>query len=260
MKSSIEILGVMVALLVNVSVSSAQGSRYLLMESTKPAEYGWRIQRVAKINGEAEGRALALREVMAKLDGMANIEAFEQFSKTEVKKTLTNKFEKIGELLKNTTTYTSEDKRGDAFRGNKRGLVITVEEMGFKSGTFQNSSDYNRFTGVRKSQASGILLYKFRVYAPEGYNSKGGKDTIVPIKYTIKNASGRGVRFKMEPSGKSYVLDAGKTFSGTSHEVNGKAPTITITNSGRTYKLTAGDHKFWWMSSENRVGFDRSTD
>ncbi|HWG47310.1 MAG TPA: hypothetical protein VN688_31395 [Gemmataceae bacterium] len=258
MKTSIWMAGVMAALLANVSISSAQSNRYLLMEGT--GEFGWSISRPSKINGEAEGRALALDAVNGKIEGMANIKAFEQFSKTQVVNTLSNKFENIGDLVKNTTTFSRDEKKADAFKGNKRGLVVTVQEMGFKPGTFSNSSDYNKLTGVRKSKASGILLYKFRVYAPDGYSPKGGKAKVVAIKYTIKNDSNRTVRFRMEPSGKSYTLDAGKTFSGTSNEVNGKAPMITVTNSGRTYKLTAGNHKFWWMSKRQRVGFDRETD
>ena len=88
----------------------------------------------------------------------------------------------------------------------------------------------------------------------------GGGGQVVKIEYTIKNNSGRVVRFQMQPSGKSYTLDAGKTFSGTSHEIDGTAPTITLSDSNHTYKLTVGNHKFWWMSDKTRIGFDRSTD
>ncbi len=233
-------------------------SRYLLMEGS--GEYGWSINRPSKINGEAEGRSLALDAVNGKIEGMANIQAFEQFSKNQVVQTLKNKYEEIGPYIANTTTFTKDDKKENAFKGNKRGLVVTVQEMGFKPGTFQNTSDYNRLTGVRKSRASGILLYKFRVYGPEGYSPNGGSNRTVEIKYTIKNDAGRNVQFKMQPSGKSYTLESGKTFSGISNEVNGIAPTIILADSGRKYKITSGNHKFWWMRNEQRVGFDRSTD
>lgn len=136
-------------------------TRYLLMEGT--GEFGWSIARPSKINGEAEGRSLALEAVNGKVEGMANIQAFEQFSKTQVVNTLKNRYEQIGSYMSNTTTFTRDDKKENAFKGNKRGLVVTVQEMGFKRGTFQNTSDYNKLTGVRKSRASGILLYKFRV-------------------------------------------------------------------------------------------------
>lgn len=85
-------------------------------------------------------------------------------------------------------------------------------------------------------------------------------DTVVKVKYTIKNESDKTVRFSMKPSGKSYTLAAGKLFTGTSNEVNGKAPSMTLADSNKTYKLTAGNHRFWWMAKEKRVGFDRSTD
>lgn len=51
---------------------------------------------------------------------------------------------------------------------------MTVQDKGFKPGTFTHSSDYNRLTGVRKCKASGIYLYTFRVYAPEGDDPNGG--------------------------------------------------------------------------------------
>lgn len=81
---------------------------------------------------------------------------------------------------------------------------------------------------------------------------------IVKVKYTIRNDAGKQVRFEMKPSGKKYELEAGKTFSGTSNEVNGKAPTITLTDFAKTFKVTDGSHKFWWIKDENRVGFDRN--
>lgn len=87
-----------------------------------------------------------------------------------------------------------------------------------------------------------------------------GEQVRKEVRYTIKNDTGRAVKFQMHPSGKSYTLDPDKTFTGLSHEVNGKPPTITLDDSGRTYKLTAGNHKFWWMSGEKRVGFERGTD
>lgn len=258
MKTSTWMVGVVGAFLMNVSVSSAQSERYLLMKGG-PAEFGWSINRPSKIDGEAEGRALALASVMAQVEGMANLKDFEQFSDVEVTETLNNKFEKIGAILKNDTTYTRSDKKSEAFKGNKRGLVIVVEEDGFKPGTFTNSSDYNKLTGVRKSKASGILLYSFKVYAPDGYDPKD-KDEVVAVRYTIENTSGRDIRFEMQPSGKNYKLEAGKTFKGTSYEINGKAPTMKVTDTNRTYKLTAGDHKFFWMKKEDRVGFDREGD
>lgn len=100
------------------------------------------------------------------------------------------------------------------------------------------------------------VRYKFIENRPTD-NSTG---TVVKIKYTIKNDSGRVVRFQMKPSGKSYALDPGRVFSGTSHEIGGRAPTVTLSDSDRTFRLTAGNHKFWWMNSERRIGFDRSTD
>ncbi len=256
-------LACLLAVLASASVGRAQGGRHVLMQGS--GEYGWSISRPSKIQNEAEGRSLALAALNAQIEGMANLEAFEQFSRAEVKKSLSNKVEKLGDILRNTTTYTIENRKEEAFRGNKRGLVITVREAGFKPGTFSNSSDYNRLTGVRRSRASGILRYTFTVYAPEGYNPNGGGQVggggrVVKIEYTIKNDSGRVVRFRMQPSGKSYSLQPGQTFRGTSQEVNGTAPTLTLDDSGRTFRLTAGNHRFAWLRNENRINFDRGRD
>jgi hypothetical protein len=60
----------------------------------------------------------------------------------------------------------------------------------------------------------------------------------------------------MQPSGKSYTLRAGKTFSGTSRQIDGKAPTITLADSGKTTALRSGKHKFWWKRDESRVALD----
>lgn len=255
---------------VAAAAAPAQTNRYVLMESTTPSEFGWEVSRPSKINGEAEGRVLALAAVNGQINGMANIEAFEQFSKAEVKKTLSNKLEKAGDLIRNTTTFTSEDRREDAFKANQRGLVVTVQEKGFKPGTFTNSSDYNKLTGVRKSRASGILLYTFKVYAPEGYSPKpGGQDKpgkppagddpapAKPkpnrIEYSILNDTDRDVRFRL-PSGKEYALKPGQV--GQYYNTHSDKPTITVLPTGKTYSLRDGNHKFWWMAKENRVGLD----
>lgn len=149
------------------STAPTQGDRFLLMTGT--GEFGWSISRPSKINGEAEGRALALQAVNAQVEGMANIRDFEQFSSSRVTNTISGKYQSLGPLQSFTATFSRDENKQDAFRANRRGLVVTVQENGFKPGTFANSSDYNRLTGVRKSRASGILLYTFRVYAPEGY-------------------------------------------------------------------------------------------
>lgn len=89
-----------------------------------------------------------------------------------------------------------------------------------------------------------------------GSGGSGGGSKVAKIEYSIKNESGRVVRFTMQPSGKSYSLEAGKTFSGTSNQVDGKAPSITLSDSRRTISLTNGNHKFWWKKDEARVAFD----
>jgi hypothetical protein len=238
--------------------------RFLLFESSKAAEFGFTMERPAKIS-ESEAVQHAIRDLHTHLDNVGNISSFDTFSKTRTSSTIRNKYEQLGPLMRNTTTFSSEKEREGAFRGNRRGFIITVRASSFKAGTFGNSSDYNKLTGVRKSRAWGTLLYTFRVYAPEGFqqSSKSGysaSENSSQVKYTILNGTGRTVRFSMQPSGKSYTLASGKTFSSTSSVKGGKQPTITLTDSGRTIKLVSGDHKFWWNDDESRVAFDLNYD
>lgn len=116
---------------------------------------------------------------------------------------------------------------------------------------------------VRKHLQNGLSDGRFDArITPAGLEATVAVKSLLPnkvekVEYTLKNDSGRTVRFQMQPSGKRYTLEAGKTFRGTSHEVNDKAPTVTIEETGRTYKLTPGDHRLFWSKSRNRVAFDR---
>ena len=122
-------------------------------------------------------------------------------------------------------------------------------------------------TGLSKDEVSRALRNGLGRARLDARISANGLTATVAIKdlipkkvekvhYTIKNDSGRTVAFTMQPSGKSYTLAAGQTFTGTSNEVNDKLPTIRITSTGKSYGLTAGNHKFWWMAKENRIGLD----
>ncbi|MEO6812004.1 MAG: DUF4157 domain-containing protein, partial [Isosphaeraceae bacterium] len=80
--------------------------------------------------------------------------------------------------------------------------------------------------------------------------------TTEAVKYTLKNDSNETVRVTMSPSGKSYSFAPGFSGSFSSNKVNGKAPTILVQNSGRRYALTPGAHHFFFLASENRIGFN----
>ena len=161
-----------ITLLASVSVSFAEDNRFLLM--TGKGEYGWSINRPSKIDGEAEGRVLALQAVNSQVETMANISKFDSFTNGQVASGISSNYQSLGPLSSFSVSYTKEESKQEAFSANRRGLVVTIEERGFKPGSFSNSSDYNKLTGVRKSKANGILLYTFNVYAPEGYNPQNG--------------------------------------------------------------------------------------
>jgi hypothetical protein len=119
---------------------------------------------------------------------------------------------------------------------------------------------------VQKHLQNGLSDGRFDArITPAGLEAMVAVKSLLPnkvekVEYTLKNDTGRTVKFQMHPSGKKYTLEAGKTFRGTSNEVNDKAPTVTIEETGRTYKLTPGDHRLFWSKSRNRVAFDRDID
>ena len=76
------------------------------------------------------------------------------------------------------------------------------------------------------------------------------------ISYTLRNDSGRTVHAVMQPSGKSYTFPPGFSGDYKSRREGGKAPTITIKETGRTYSLRSGTHRFWWMADKKAIGLD----
>lgn len=91
--------------------------------------------------------------------------------------------------------------------------------------------------------------------------TKNGNSTVRPqatastqIQYTLQNDSGRTVKFRL-PSGETYSLEPGKRGSYKNTGAPDKL-TIQVINSGKTYRLRDGNHRFWFMKKENQIGFD----
>jgi hypothetical protein len=81
--------------------------RFLLFESKTAAEHGFTMERPSKIS-ESEAVQHAIRDLLAHLDNVGNISSFDTFSKTKTSTTIKNKYEQIGPLMRNTTTFTGE--------------------------------------------------------------------------------------------------------------------------------------------------------
>lgn len=73
------------------------------------------------------------------------------------------------------------------------------------------------------------------------------------IRHTVWNSTKKTVRFRL-PTGKQYSLAPGKTGR---YRNTGKNLKIQVLNTGKTYRLTSGKHKFWTMKNR-RIGFDRN--
>lgn len=88
---------------------------------------------------------------------------------------------------------------------------------------------------------------------PLDHVAKPGEDQ-VHFRYTIRNATDQPIRFRL-PSGKDYTLAAGQKGS---YVFTGRPPkaAVYVYNTSRSYRLTEGDHKFWWMPKEKRIGLD----
>ena len=93
------------------------------------------------------------------------------------------------------------------------------------------------------------ILPKF----PQNETQFSGNSKIT-FTYTLWNNSNETVRIKL-PSGKDYILKQGEkgSYKFTGYKPEAK---IHVYNTGKTYHLEGGDHKFWWIRSESRVGFD----
>lgn len=217
------------------------------------SEYGFsRSSHAPTLQREAV--VMAQEQIRNRINQMTNIAQFSSFAKQNVTKDLdvSGSYAKVvaSGRVKYGTSSTSESASSWIANGNN--WLIVVKNVRIKSGTWYSKTEKN-WKGERSSKAGAVMLYDYAVYGPQGTGSTTSK-----VRYTIRNDSGRTVRFSMRPSGRSYVLESGRTFTGTSSQVDGQPPTMTVTNSGRTYRLTSGNHKFWWMKSEGRVGFDRN--
>lgn len=91
-----------------------------------------------------------------------------------------------------------------------------------------------------------------------GGSSGGGGGNVakdpVQLRYTIWNDTKQAVQFRL-PTGKVYTLQP--EARGSYHNTGpASAMRIHVLASGKTYALRNGDHKFWWIARENRIGFD----
>jgi hypothetical protein len=75
------------------------------------------------------------------------------------------------------------------------------------------------------------------------------------IFYTLANKSNQPVKFKL-PTGKTYTLKVGQKGKYRNTGCTEKFK-MFVFNSGRTYSLESGQHKFWWNKKAYRIGFDK---
>jgi len=91
------------------------------------------------------------------------------------------------------------------------------------------------------------------VSAKKRFSESAKKRFSERFSYAITNRTSISVRFRL-PSGKTYTLRPGQRGN---YSFSGYAPTarIHVFNTGRTYKLKPGMHKFWTMKN-GTVGLD----
>lgn len=78
------------------------------------------------------------------------------------------------------------------------------------------------------------------------------------IYYTIVNKANQPVKFKL-PTGKNYTLKVGQKGKYRNTGCVEKFD-MYVFNSGRSYRLESGQHKFWWNKKAYRIGFDKHAD
>jgi hypothetical protein len=119
------------------------------------------------------------------------------------------------------------------------------------------SYESNKLEKEAYAQESALIDSVYSAFvAAKGGSTDGSTNKIEPVSYTLQNDSQVTVQVTMSPSGKSYTFAPGYKGNFSSNKVNGKPPTMLVLNTGRTYTLTEGSHHFFFMTSENRVGFN----
>lgn len=95
-----------------------------------------------------------------------------------------------------------------------------------------------------------------------GSPSGGGSNASTEwVRYTMRNTSNQTIHIAMKPSGKNYTLKPGaRTGQFKSRKVNGNSPTLYVKETGKSYKISNGNHKFFYSQSRGRIAFDQDYD
>lgn len=222
-----------------------------LIYSSTAAEYGYSwTGHAPQSSGEAIVRAH--NEIGNRIDTVANISQLSSMTKRNITQNIDTSASYSKIVASGRVKY-DKSESGEAFQQwtrNQNYWMVLVKNVRIKPGTWYSRTEKN-WKGERTSKAGAIMLYDFAVYGPDLANNE------VAVRYTIYNGSDRTVNFRMIPSNRQYSLAAGRTFTGNSVGP-GKAPQIQILDTNRTYTLTNGSHKFWWMQREGRIGFDKN--
>ncbi|WP_375495716.1 RICIN domain-containing protein [uncultured Nostoc sp.] len=159
-------------------MSPAAKAGQVLMESDRPLEYSYSWDGHSP-RGESECSQGAAQSLLGQLNRMSNISKFDEFTNAGMERKLNDKFEQLGELIKNDITFTENQSSAQGLTATQRGLVVSVSSEGFKPGTFGEKTEKN-WKGERTSRCWGTLLYKFVIYGP---------DTITPKSSTSSSSS-----------------------------------------------------------------------
>jgi hypothetical protein len=217
--------------LLTAGEASAYDGRFVIMRGN--GEFHWTIGRVSPITNEAEGEALAGQALLGRVESMANIESFDQFAGSNVKWTLDTKFQSIAKALSGQVTVAREESIVNAYRANKRGLVISVKTLGFKPGSYGSRYQRNPLTGVRTSSAWGVLRYQFTVYGP---NINTPPATQTTQERTIVFPSGGRVRKQADGSWIEHGTDG--RFVCRFRELHRDGNVIVLREENRSFNLT----------------------
>lgn len=154
------------SLIALVARTPAAQSQQVLMESDRPLAYPYRWDGI-RPRGESECAQAAGQALIKEINQMANISAFSSFTGSDITTSLSNEFESIGDLIRNTTTFENGQSTSAINAAAQRGLVVGIFPSGFVPGTFGSVTENHWLTQERNSSCWGQLSYEFVVYGPE---------------------------------------------------------------------------------------------
>lgn len=203
----------------------------LIMTSDRPVEYAYSWRGHAPRNNQ-ENFVEAAKSLHSHVNSMTNIEEFDQKTGSNIQRTLNTKYQHAGKFGVGQADFVDQKNYSSQFAAKQRGLVVAVEALDWKPGTYYNESRKDPLSGKRTSKAGGILLYRFYVYAPPGFDTSPPGSGSPPAgnvaKVWIHNETSFPIHYKISRGGDPYRTFTVKSSESMWHSTEASPPNFLI--------------------------------